>query len=192
MKNTSFKQWVEERSDPLAYHLSHGIPLRQSIYRIGSEAYADLFARARKERPEGLDETDCALLDDTEIGEWGEYEGRRVPLDMPLELPDKTAVHEGAKAEYQGKEVELDEPARGGSKKYYVYTRNPKTGKVVRVEFGYPGMDVGTSDLERSKNFATRHKCSEKTDKTKPGWWSCMLPRYAKQLGLSEPAYKYW
>ena len=35
------------------------------------------------------------------------------------------------------------------------------------------------------KAFAARHKCSQKKDRTKASYWSCRLPRYAKQLGLS-------
>ena len=31
---------------------------------------------------------------------------------------------------YKGKEVKLNYPMRGGTKKYYVYVKNPKTGNV--------------------------------------------------------------
>ena len=34
-------------------------------------------------------------------------------------------------AEYQGKKVKLNDPIRGGSKKFYVYVKNPK-GNIVR------------------------------------------------------------
>ena len=39
-------------------------------------------------------------------------------------------------AEYQGKKVELNKPKRGGSKKYYVYVKNPKTDRVKKISFG--------------------------------------------------------
>lgn len=31
----------------------------------------------------------------------------------------------------------------------------------------------GHGDSGRRENFKARHNCSEKTDKTKPGYWSC-------------------
>ena len=92
-------------------------------------------------------------------------------------------------AEYQGKKVELGKPKRGGSKKFYVYVRNPKTKKVKKVAFGAAGgggsLAVKLKDPKARKAFADRHNCDQKNDKTKPGYWSCRLPRYAKSLGLS-------
>lgn len=92
-------------------------------------------------------------------------------------------------AEYQGKKVELNKPKRGGSKKFYVYTRNPKTKKIIKVSFGAQGgggsLAVKLKDPKARANFAKRHNCASKNDKTKAGYWACRLPRYAKSLGLS-------
>lgn len=92
-------------------------------------------------------------------------------------------------AEYQGKKVELSKPKRGGSKKFYVYVRNPKTKKIKKVAFGAASgggsLAVKLKDPKARKAFADRHNCDQKNDKTKPGYWSCRLPRYAKSLGLS-------
>lgn len=92
-------------------------------------------------------------------------------------------------AEYQGKDVQLNKPKRGGSKKFYVYVKNPKTKKVKKVAFGAAGgggnLAVKLKDPKARKAFADRHNCDQKNDKTKPGYWSCRLPRYAKSLGLS-------
>lgn len=92
-------------------------------------------------------------------------------------------------AEYRGKDVDLNKPKRGGSKKFYVYTKNPKSGNVIKVEFGAKGggqnLSVKLKDPKARKAFADRHNCDQKKDKTKAGYWSCRLPRYAKQLGLS-------
>lgn len=91
-------------------------------------------------------------------------------------------------AKYRGKKVQLNKPKRGGSKKFYVYVRNPKTGKVKKVSFGASGgggkLSVKLQDPTARKAFADRHNCDQKKDKTKAGYWSCRLPRYAKQLGL--------
>jgi hypothetical protein len=110
---------------------------------------------------------------------------------MPQPLLEK-------KGEYQGKEVELETPKKNssGDKPYMVYVKNPDTGQVNKVEFGSSGLKVKISDEKASKNFASRHNCDKykntKKDKLKPGYWSCNLPKFAKSLGLSEPAYKYW
>jgi hypothetical protein len=76
-------------------------------------------------------------------------------------------------------EVELDKPFRtpGEAKKYAVYVKNPKTGKPKKVAFGDPNMDIKRDDPERLKSFRARHKCDQKNDKTKPGYWSCKFWR---------------
>ena len=96
-------------------------------------------------------------------------------------------------AEYHGKEVELNKPKRGGSKKYYVYVKDPKTGNVKKVEFGdTTGLTAKISDPEARKNFVARHQCDKKKDKTTAGYWSCNLPRYADSLNLSGGGNYYW
>ena len=91
----------------------------------------------------------------------------------------KTSLPE---AEYNGKDVELNKPKRGGSKKFYVYTKNKK-GNVIKVSFGQQGMTVKTDDPGRVKAFVDRHDCKNKNDRTKASYWSCRLPRY-KSLGI--------
>jgi hypothetical protein len=86
----------------------------------------------------------------------------------------------------------LNKPKRGGSKKFYVYVRDPKTKKIKKVSFGAPGMSVGFKDPKRRKAFAARHDCKNKKDRTKPSYWSCNVGRYAKQLGLGSNFYGYW
>ena len=79
-------------------------------------------------------------------------------------------------AEYEGKEVKLDDPFRlpkGSKKKFGVYVKNPKTGNVIKVEFGDPNLSIKRDDPDRLKNFRARHNCDQKTDKTTPGYWSC-------------------
>jgi hypothetical protein len=92
-------------------------------------------------------------------------------------------------AEYQGKKVELSKPKRGGSKKFYVYVKDPKTKNIKKVSFGADSgggkLAVKLKDPKARKAFADRHNCDQKKDKTKAGYWSCRLPRYAKSLGLS-------
>lgn len=87
--------------------------------------------------------------------------------------------------------VELNKPKRGGPKKFYVYVKNDK-GNVVKVTFGDPDLSVKFSDEGARKNFAARHNCAEKKDRTKAGYWSCNLPKYASDLGLSDGGNFYW
>ena len=114
-----------------------------------------------------------------------------------LEQPKATGVKYAygkrvEEAKYQGKEVALNKPKRGGSKAYYVYTRNPKTGKVIKVSFGSGGLKAKINNAKARQNFAARHNCAQKKDKTKAGYWSCRLPRYASLLGLKSSFGGYW
>ena len=109
--------------------------------------------------------------------------------DLDKRIKDIEQQMKLKEAEYQGKKVSLSKPKRGGSKKFYVYVMNPKTKKVKKVSFGAAGgggsLAVKLKDPKARKAFADRHNCDQKNDKTKPGYWSCRLPRYAKSLGLS-------
>ena len=171
----------EAVENALKEHIERKVPLSDSIFRLGSKSFVEVFAEAKRLRAAGqlprLDEESEELLQ-TDIGEWGTYEGKKVPLDVPFANLNES--------EYQGKKVELNKPKRGGSKAYYVYVKNPDTDNVIKVEFG-SGMQAKINDPEARKRYNDRHGCSKgrHNDKTKAGYWSCRLPRYAKSLGLS-------
>jgi hypothetical protein len=42
-----------------------------------------------------------------------------------------------------------------------------------RVHYGDPNLRIKKSNPKKRKSFRKRHKCSEKKDKTSPGYWSC-------------------
>jgi len=108
-------------------------------------------------------------------------------------MPFDSEINPINEALYKGREVELNHPKRGGSKKYYVYTKNPDTGKVIKVCFGdTTGLTAKISDPEARKSFSARHKCNTKNDRTKPGYWSCRLTRYGKILGFGKNYPGYW
>ena len=77
----------------------------------------------------------------------------------------------------------LNDPFRTpeGPKKFSVYVKNDK-GKVVKVNFGDPNMDIKRDDPARLKNFRARHQCDKKKDKTKAGYWSCQFWRDDKSV----------
>ena len=163
------------------YHLDNNIPIRENIFRPGSDKYFELFNYARKQFQEGKftpDWEDQELLE-TDIGRVVTLNnGYKVPLDQPFADDDLS------EAEYQGKKVELNKPKRGGPKKFYVYVKNPKTGKVKKVTWGdTSGLSVKASKPGRVASFVARHNCKQKNDKTKAGYWACRTPRY-KSLGV--------
>ena len=170
-------------SEGLKYHVDNQIPLTETVYRYGSESFLKLINEVRELHTKG--KIDLSFSDEeiirTDIGKQGIYEGRKVWLDIPNEYME---INE---AEYKGKTVDLSKPKRGGSKKFYVYVMC--NGKVKKVSFGAKSgggnLAVKLRDPKARKAFADRHNCSQKNDKCTPGYWSCRLPRYAKQLGLS-------
>ena len=71
----------------LNYHLKHGLPISENIYRYSSDAFIQLFTEARTLHRDGylqLCEEDRILLEETDIGEYGTFQGQKVPLDMPM------------------------------------------------------------------------------------------------------------
>ena len=255
-------------SEGLKYHMDNNMPLTEHVYRAGSQNYFNLWAEARALYSRNIldvDGDDLEVLTETDLGHFGIFEGKKVPLDFPIEITEAelndfpfeykgfkynvestegmvndmgqkvwqvsiqdregdvetTTVrgssdregHQEAKdfiddellpyygldeielneAKYQGKEVKLNKPKRGGSKKFFVYVKDPKTGKVKKVSFGdTTGLKVKLNDPKARKAFSKRHDCPNKKDKTKASYWSCRLPRYAKLLGLKSNFSGFW
>lgn len=172
------KSVIQEAID---LHQKTKLPFIENIFRMYSKNYFKTINEARKLYKEGklrnIHEWDRELFN-TDIGNVGMYEGKKVPLDIPFMVNE---------AEYQGKQVQLNQPKRGGSKKFYVYVKDGD--KVKKVSFGAQGgggsLAVKLKDPEAKRAFKERHNCEQKNDKTKAGYWACRLPRYAKSLGLS-------
>ena len=177
-------------SEGLKYHIDNNKPLTEHVYRAGSQNYFDLWSEARALYSRGIidikNQDDLEILTETQLGEFGMYEGKKVPLDFIME---EVELEE---ADKKKKTPPIGKPKRGGSKKFYVYVRDPKTKRVKKVSFGAPGMSVGFKNPKRRKAFAARHKCAQKTDRTKPSYWSCRVGRYAKQLGLGNNFSGFW
>ena len=106
--------------------------------------------------------------------------------------PSNVALKILNEAEFRGKDVPLNKPKRGGSKAYYVYVRDPKTKKIKKVSFGSGGLRAKIKNKEARNAFAARHNCKNKKDRTKAGYWSCNLPRYASALGLGANMNTFW
>jgi hypothetical protein len=87
-----------------------------------------------------------------------------------LEEANCNCVYE---AEYQGREVKLGKPMQGDVKKFKVYVKNPKTGKVIKVNFGQKGMVIKKNNPERRKSFRARMNCDNPGPRWKPRYWAC-------------------
>ncbi len=313
-------------SEGLKYHMDNDMPLTEHVYRAGSQKYFELWAEARALYTRGILEVtdnDLEVLTETDLGHFGMFEGKKVPLDFPIELtetelnemdnmsmnevtrysgfnrnpedpdsepfqptgsvakfredlralfgkfkddlknpefikgvaeimvnwkalvrsqldenkkltyndfvqmvrddmmagaspdekPSEEQVKKKAKAYYndylQGASVDslfeakkkakknnkkLNKPMRdsSGGKAYKVYVKDPKTKKIKTVRFGSGGLRAKINDKKARNAFAKRHKCAQKKDKTKAGYWSCRLPRYAKLLGLNSNFGGFW
>ena len=173
----------DEGTEDLLYHIAKAIPVTESIFRPGSKKFFSLIKEARRLFESGkveLSNIDKELFESTEIGKFAYFNGELVPLDLPME--NITELNE---AEYKGKEVKLNYPMRGGTKKYYVYVKNPKTGNVKKISFGdvHGGLTAKVSNPDARRSFAARHKCSTKKDKTKAGYWACRINKYGHLWG---------
>jgi hypothetical protein len=263
-------------SENLRYHVANQLPLTENTFRYGSESFLNLWAEARSlylREIIHVNEDDKQILEETDLGNFGLYEGIKVPLDLPMLeevlltennieelekikkeiealMPRLSWIDNIEYSDYSGDlDVELDyelnsqeinqlsqlaskygmnllyktgknatltkrripskanelneaedkknpplgNPKRGGSKKFYVYVKNPKTKKIKKVSFGdTSGLSAKINNPEARRAFAARHDCKNKTDKTKASYWSCRLPRYAKLLGLKSSFSGFW
>jgi hypothetical protein len=246
-------------SEGLKYHIDNNKPLTEHVYRAGSQNYFNLWSEARALYSRGIidikNQDDLEILTETQLGEFGMYEGKKVPLDFIMEeeqeWPEEVlsrhkdmkfilhksfsdgATYQIVDLENNGKKIAtmtfksvpnleafandyvkpqggtistylgeiteikdkkktppIGKPKRGGSKKFYVYVRDK--GKVKKVSFGQVGMSAKINDPKARQAFAKRHDCANKKDRTKPSYWSCRLPRYAKLLGLKSNFSGFW
>ena len=129
--------------------------------------------------------------------EFGDGTNAFIPSDVisvqEKSLNEDEQLDEKKKAKKkEKKDPPLNKPKRGGSKAYYVYVRDPKTKKIKKVSFGSGGLRAKIKNKEARNAFAARHNCKNKKDRTKAGYWSCNLPRYAPALGLGAKMNTFW
>ena len=75
-------------SEGLKYHMDANKPLTDHLYRAGSTSYFNLWAEARSYYSRGIidisNEDDLSVLTETNLGHFGMFEGKKVPLDFPM------------------------------------------------------------------------------------------------------------
>lgn len=171
-------------SEELKYHFENNISITDNIFRHGSEKYFDIVNEARELHKKGysFDEFDIEILE-SEVGTFVNTTEGKIPLDFPFEY--EGSLNEGKKKK---KDPPIGKPKSGGSKKWYVYVRNPKTGKIKKISYGSSTMTAKWNDPAARKSFAARHQCHKKKDRTKAGYWAC---RAHKDFGKNVSG-RYW
>jgi len=201
-----FRVWSNKKtiiSEALQYHIDHKVGVDKNVFRPGSERFLSLFKEARDLYNAGqyeLSESEKYYILETDIGEYALYEGEMVPLDMPMPIIERKKrkqqkgskrARKNLKRKKKKKDPPLNKPSlnTGGGKKWKVFVRS-KSGGVKKVTFGDKkgGLKGNWNDPEARASFAKRHKCAEKKDKTKAGYWSCRAHKY---FGKNVPG-RFW
>ena len=158
-------------SEEFKYHLENGLDITESVFRIGSDAYRNLFEETKKYWDEGniiLSDKAAWMAKNLEVG--------------------KDAV------DSDGRKVNLDEPKRGGDKKFYVYHNSGKKdddGNIIaaKIQWGDgSGLSIKNDDPGAAASFWARQQCDLKKSMNPltPKFWACYGPSlFNKQLGLS-------
>lgn len=176
----SFREYLIK--DQIDFQLKNDLSLCENTFRVGTDNWKNYW-KFLKEHSENFNfnESDKELLN-TDIGLTDIYDNKEILLDYPY--IDNSLNEE--------KDVELNSPKRGGAKKFYVYVKNEK-GNIIKVQFGdTSGLKAKINDPAARASFVARHQCDKKNDKTTPGYWSCRLPWYSKQLGLEGGGKFFW
>ena len=178
-------------SEGLQHHIDTATPLTNNIYRIGSDEYFNIIREARvaykKDAYKPLNEEEKEMLE-SDLGEWAEFEGEKVPLDFPMYVE----TLDEKKKKKKKKDPPIGKPMKnaGGGKKYKVFVRNPQTGKIKKISYGDSkgGLKGNWNSAEARASFASRHQCAKKKDRTKAGYWAC---RAHKDFGTNVPG-RFW
>jgi hypothetical protein len=165
-------------TENMQYHIDAKKPLYETTLPYGSKEYLNLWAEARYLYSRGalnLEGIDKEKVTETHLGEYGIYEGQKVPLDLPM-IDEDDILNE---AEYRGRKVQLGKPMQGDVKKFKVYVKNDK-GNVVKVNFGFGGksakgkrMVIKDKNPKRRAAFRARHNCKNPGPRWKARYWSC-------------------
>jgi len=73
-------------TENMQYHVTNKLPLTENTFRYGSQAFLDLWAEARylySRNAIHVNDDDKEILLETNLGEYGMYEGKKVALDLP-------------------------------------------------------------------------------------------------------------
>ena len=149
-------------SDELQYHIDNKMTLTNNGFKVYSESYFNLVNEVRvlwKQGKIDLNEEDTVMVE-SDLGQKVKIGKEYIYLDAPY-------IYETEE------DILTESKIPKGHKKFAVYTKG-KNGGVKKVTFGNSNLIIKES-----------RKCSQKTDRTTAGYWSCNLGKYSKQLGLT-------
>jgi hypothetical protein len=149
-------------SDELQYHIDNKMTLTNNGFKVYSESYFNLVNEVRELWKQGkidLNEEDTLMVE-SDLGQKVKIGKEYIYLDAPY-------IYETEE------DILTESKIPKGNKKFAVYTKG-KNGGVKKVTFGNSNLIIKES-----------RKCSQKTDRTTAGYWSCNLGKYSKQLGLT-------
>jgi hypothetical protein len=131
-------------SEGLRYHIENGISLQDNVFRMGSKKYLQLFSEARmlnEWKNISLDENSKFLIENTDIGKFGIYEGEKVPLDIPMLDEYSDENFDSLEDSIAQAEFGMDYDQLGPGEKEFV-----------RDEIDNMSMNEGTSSVNENKN----------------------------------------
>ena len=151
-------------SNALQYHIDNGMTLTENAFWFYSEGYFNLINEVRDLFNEGkisLNEED-RLMVESDLGVKVKIGKTYIYLDAPYIYETETE-----------EDILTEGKTPKEPKKFAVYTKS-KTEGVKKIIFNNSNLILKES-----------RRCSEKTDRTTTGYWSCNLGRYSKQLGIT-------
>ena len=81
-------------SEDLKYHVDNARPLTEHVLRAGSQRYFNLWAEARALYARNILDfqgEDLRVLTETNLGHFGMLNGKKVPLDYPIQERPETS-----------------------------------------------------------------------------------------------------
>tara|TARA_R110000751_G_scaffold11771_7_gene40956 strand:+ start:1427 stop:2080 length:654 start_codon:yes stop_codon:yes gene_type:complete len=171
-------------SKGLRYHIDNNKPLIEHLYREGSRNYFNLFAEARSLYSRGIlefnNKVDLTLLTETNLGHFGIFEGKKVPLDFPIELTGRNSINEN---EYyvtrnlgrgQGKglvksvESDFEEPRVFSKEEAEKYIQQAQSGGAIpgqMTAYWVSDIDMNRVDESKGRDIYKIYKLDRKTRK---------------------------
>lgn len=84
-------------TENMQHHVKNKLSITENTFRYGSESFLDLWAEARylySRNAIHVNDDDKHIILETNLGEYGIYDGKKVPLDMIMEEEDKEITDE--------------------------------------------------------------------------------------------------
>jgi len=94
-------------SENLRYHVENKLSLTENTFRYGSKSFLNLWAEARSlylREVIHVNDDDKEILEETDLGNYGLYEGVQVPLGLPMLEEDEEELNMGDIIEINPKE----------------------------------------------------------------------------------------